>query len=155
MTLSALLCLHSRKKKREKSVAFPNTVYSYRLIAHSKKGLQWTTAYSCVVVFYLFVNFDFGTSLFFHQENGTQYIYSCRIIHGHLSFSGVRVGVSNAMVLLRFLLNTATSSRFHTVNKLFLKNGFFSLCVFIHLPLLTRWRAAEAIFIFVSPGLNF
>lgn len=99
--------------------------------AHFKKGLQWTTAYSCVVVFYLFVNFDFGTSLFFHQENGTQYIYSCRVIHRHLTFSGVYVCVSNAMVLLRFLLNTATSSRFHTVNKLFLKNiSSVSLCIY-------------------------
>lgn len=39
-----------------------------------------------------------------------------------MTFSGVYVCVSNAMVLLRFLLNTATSSRFPTGNKLFLKN---------------------------------
>lgn len=36
--------------------------------------------------------------------------------------------VSNAMVLLRFLLNTATSSRFPTGNKLFLKN-ITAVCV--------------------------
>lgn len=36
------------------------------------------------------------------------------------------VSMSNAMVLLRFLLNTATSSRFPTGNKLFLKNTLMS-----------------------------
>lgn len=91
--------------------------------AHFKKGLQWTTAYSCWVFFIicLFVNFAFGTSLFFHRENGTQYIYSAELSMDTWLFQ-VSVCVSNAMVLLRFLLNTATSSRFPTGNKLFLKN---------------------------------
>lgn len=42
----------------------------------------------------------------------------------------VSVCVSNAMVLLRFLLNTATSSRFPTGNKLFLKK-IFAVCVYL------------------------
>jgi len=38
----------------------------------------------CYVFFFfffnlLFVNCDFGTSLFFDHENGTQYIYSARL----------------------------------------------------------------------------
>lgn len=107
----------------------------YSSPAHFKKGLQWTTAYSCCLFFFfiisLFVNFAFGTSLFFHRENGTQYIYSAELSMDTWLFQ-VSVCVSNATVLLRFLLNTATSSRFPTGNKLFLKNKA-SVCTLLFL----------------------
>lgn len=89
-TLSALLFLHSQEEKtetcltKEKSSAFPKhdvSVENWSSPAHFKKGLRWATAYSCVVLFFicLFVHGDFGTSLFFHHENGTQYIYSAKL----------------------------------------------------------------------------
>lgn len=43
------------------------------------------------------------------------------------------------MVLLRFLLSTATSSRFPTGNKLFLKNANDSLVCFLLLGCFHNW----------------
>lgn len=37
------------------------------------------TCYVLFCFYLLFVNCDFGTSLFFDHENGTQYIYSARL----------------------------------------------------------------------------
>lgn len=80
VTLSALLCYIHRKKinkikvikiKVGRAVAFLNQLYVY---VHLKRVFR--LHYSCLVIFILFVNFDFKTSLFFHRENGTQYIYS-------------------------------------------------------------------------------
>lgn len=81
VTLSALLCYIHRRKNMEKwlkknenvgrALAFPNLSYVY---VHLKRVFR--LHYSCLVIFILFVNFDFETSLFFHRENGTQYIYS-------------------------------------------------------------------------------
>lgn len=68
----------------------------------------------CYVFFFfflnlLFVNCDFGTSLFFDHENGTQYIYSARLFTDMWLFQGLRVCEQCYGLVLWFLLNTATS----------------------------------------------
>lgn len=79
----------------------------------SERIIWWTSAYSCDVLFsffYLsFVNCDFGTSLFFDHENGTQYIYSARLFTDMWLFQGLRVCEQCYGLVLWFLLNTATS----------------------------------------------
>lgn len=84
----------------------------------------------CCSIFYLFVCKWRLWNLFIFPPRKWDPIYlQCKVIHRHLTFSDVYVGVSSTMVLLRFLLNTATSSRFPTGNKLFIKNSLGALCL--------------------------
>lgn len=136
MTLSALLCFTFTKKlsvKKEKKRAWlfwtQCTRKVYRLLLISKRVFnEWLHILVLFFFICLFVNFDFGTSLFFHQENGTQYIYSAELSMDTWLFQVSVCVWAMLWSCLRFLLNTATSSRFPTGNKLFLKNSS-AVCV--------------------------
>lgn len=76
---SAILCF--TKKKREAWLFWSQCTRLSSLNALCKNGSSMN---DCIFLCYLFlfVHFDSETSLFFHRDNGTQYIYSAEFFMG-------------------------------------------------------------------------
>lgn len=149
VTLSALLCLtftrrekrNVGKKEREERGFPPHAVYpsSVSSPAHFKKRVFSERLHILVLLllmlflFFMFVcTFWLRNLLYFSTKKTGPNIFIVADLSMDTWLFQVSVCVwANAMVLLRFLLNTATSSRFPTGNKLFLKKKYVR-CLRVH-----------------------